>query len=91
MPALGNRVICITSAMPALGNRVIYVTSAMLALGNRVIYVTSALPALANRRQNEFKDAQFQHFLPLAPEVDKMSSRKLDLSIFRLRLQKSIK
>ena len=91
MPALGNPVIYVTSAMPALGNRVIYITSAMPALGNRVIYVTSALPALANRRQNEFKDAQFQHFLALAPEVDKMSSRKLDLNIFRLRLQKSTK
>ena len=77
--------------MPALGNRVIYVTSAMPALGNRVIYVTSALPDLGNRRQNEFKDAQFQYFLALAPEVDKMSSRSLDLSIFWLWLQKSTK
>ena len=91
MPALGNRAIYVTSAMPALGNRAIYVTTAMLALRNCIICVTSALPALANRRQNEFKDAQFQYFLALAPEVDKMSSRKLDLSIFWLWLQKLTK
>jgi hypothetical protein len=50
-----------------------------------------ALGALANRRQNEFKDAQFQHFLALAAEVDKMRSRRLDLSIFLPWLQKSTK
>ena len=30
-------------------------------------------------RQNELQKARFKHFLALAPEVDKMSSRRLDL------------
>ena len=30
-------------------------------------------------RQNELQKARFEHFLALAPEVDKMSSRRLDL------------
>ena len=30
-------------------------------------------------RQNEFQKGRFEHFQALAPEVDKMGSRRLDL------------
>ena len=48
--------------------------------------------ALGSRSpQNEFKNDWFEHFLPMAPQVDKMSSRMIDLSHFCPWLQKSTK
>jgi len=45
--------------MPALGNYVIYITSAMWALRNYVIYITSAMSYVAGPRnaQNEPPEA----------------------------------
>ena len=49
------------------------------------------LSALGSRsRQNELRNDRFEQFLPMAPEVNKMSSRMLDLSTFCPWLQKSI-
>ena len=51
-----------------------------------------ALSGLCFRsRQNDVQEARFEHFLAFAPEVDKMTSRRLDLSTFCHWLQKSTK
>ena len=45
----------------------------------------------AGSRQNGFQEVRFKHFLALGSEIDKMGSRKSDLSIFWHWAQKSTK